>query len=118
MDRVLDLGRMVRWLRACLRWRGLSLVGLTIVDAYEAALVGLHMGETPGLDTYFGALLRRLGLVRKPGRRDEPFSMKTERHGRRKSFSAGCVGAENLEQFVRGWRRMGLIAPPASEAKS
>lgn len=84
-----------------------------MVDGYDVALLRMRTGQAVGLREFFAGLLAAHGLAAaepstaKPGR---ALSMGTRRSGKRKHFDAGEVTGSNVDQFVRSWRRLGLIA--------
>lgn len=63
---LLDIRRQVNWLRGVLSWRGLSLEGLSIVDAWRSAIAGLLQGDCVSLQDYYRPLLEAHGCYREP----------------------------------------------------
>lgn len=85
--------RIVRWLRAVLTWRGVDTRALDIVRATDAVRVGIQLGEAPTAEEYYHRLLAHHGLGPRP--------------------APALDEVQDLDAFVRSWRKRGLIAPEA-----
>lgn len=78
-----------------------------MVDGYDVALVRVRAGQAVGLREFFAGLLAPEPSTSKPSR---ALSMGTRRAGKRRHFEGGEVTGGNVEQFVRSWQKLGLIA--------